>query len=84
MYLKYQKEEDTWNIYDTANPKKLLFTKEPKKELFINNIIVEGVAVYPFSQNMDSEVVSKIKKKLTILIFGLITTLLNKPKRSVK
>ncbi|MCK8522971.1 carboxypeptidase-like regulatory domain-containing protein [Aquimarina sp. D1M17] len=54
MYLKYQKEEDTWNIYDTTNPKKLLFTKEPKKELFINNIIVEGVEIYPFSQNMDS------------------------------
>ena len=29
MYLKYQKEEDTWIIYDTNEPEKLLFTKNP-------------------------------------------------------
>ncbi len=53
MYLKYQKEEDTWKIYDTKKTSKLLFTKNPKKELFINKIVVDNVEKYPFEQNMD-------------------------------
>ncbi len=53
MYLKYQKEEDTWEVYDIENPKKLLFTKKPKKELFINKIIAEDVENYPFIKNMN-------------------------------
>ncbi|MEO0726929.1 MAG: carboxypeptidase-like regulatory domain-containing protein [Bacteroidota bacterium] len=54
MYLKYQKEEDTWEIYDTQKTSQLLFTQNPKKELFINNIVTDGVDSYPFQQNMDS------------------------------
>ncbi|WP_299116188.1 carboxypeptidase-like regulatory domain-containing protein [uncultured Winogradskyella sp.] len=53
MYLKYQKEEDTWEIYDIDNPSKLLFVKNPKKELFINNIVVDNIKGYPFQQNMN-------------------------------
>ncbi|NER17315.1 carboxypeptidase-like regulatory domain-containing protein [Spongiivirga citrea] len=53
MYLKYQKEEDTWKIYDGLESTKLLFTKYPKKELFINNIIID-TKDYPFNRNMDS------------------------------
>ena len=53
MYLKYQKEEDTWKIYDINNPEKLLFTKNPKKELFVNKVIVDKVEEYPFEKNMD-------------------------------
>lgn len=52
MYLKYQKEEDTWEIYDIEDPSKLLFTKNPKKELFINKIIVEDIKNNPFEKNM--------------------------------
>ncbi len=52
MYLKYQKEEDTWEIYDTKKPSKLLFTKNPKKELFINKIVSEDIEHYPFEENM--------------------------------
>ncbi|WP_158594412.1 carboxypeptidase-like regulatory domain-containing protein [Aquimarina sp. AD1] len=55
MYLKYQREEDTWNIYDTKTPSKLLFVKEPKKELFVNKIIVDNVEKYPFTRNMNSD-----------------------------
>ena len=54
MYLKYQKEEDKWNIYDTKDVDKLLFTKEPKKELFVNNIITENIEKFPFEANMDA------------------------------
>ncbi|MFC4634499.1 carboxypeptidase-like regulatory domain-containing protein [Dokdonia ponticola] len=53
MYLKYQKEEDAWIIYDGLTSKKVLFTKYPKKELFINKIITDNVASYPFKRNMD-------------------------------
>ena len=53
MYLKYQKEEDTWEIYEAKEPSKLLFTKNPKKELFINKIIVDNINNYPFERNMD-------------------------------
>ncbi|MEO0527359.1 MAG: carboxypeptidase-like regulatory domain-containing protein [Bacteroidota bacterium] len=53
MYLKYQKEEDTWKIFKGLESNKLLFTKNPKKELFINKIVTEGVTDYPFNQNMD-------------------------------
>ncbi len=56
MYLKYQKEEDTWEIYDTKKPYKLLFTKNPKKELFINKIVSEDIEHYPFEENMQIEV----------------------------
>ncbi|GAA4275426.1 carboxypeptidase-like regulatory domain-containing protein [Aquimarina mytili] len=53
MYLKYQKEEDTWKIYDVKKPNNLLFIKNPKKELFINKIIVDDLDKYPFQQNMN-------------------------------
>lgn len=53
MYLKYKKEEDTWEIYDLQNPKKLLFTKSPKKELFVNKVVVDNVEQYPFESNMN-------------------------------
>lgn len=52
MYLKYQKEEDTWEIYDIEDTSKLLFVKNPKKELFINRIITEDLATYSFQENM--------------------------------
>lgn len=52
MYLKYKKEEDTWEIYDMQDPKKLLFTKNPKKELFVNKIVIKDVENYPFEENM--------------------------------
>lgn len=54
MYLKYQKEEDTWKIYDTKKMNTLLFTKEPKKELFVNKIIANDLESYPFQPNMNS------------------------------
>ncbi len=54
MYLKYQKEEDTWQIYDTEKPSMLLFTKNPKKELFINRVITEGVPIYNFNENLQA------------------------------
>ncbi|WP_350289157.1 carboxypeptidase-like regulatory domain-containing protein [uncultured Croceitalea sp.] len=53
MYLKYQKEEDHWRIFKGLESNKVLFTKYPKKELFINNIITENVANYPFKRNME-------------------------------
>ncbi|WP_394973914.1 carboxypeptidase-like regulatory domain-containing protein [uncultured Croceitalea sp.] len=53
MYLKYQKEEDHWRIFKGLESGKILFTKYPKKELFINNIITENVAIYPFKRNLD-------------------------------
>ncbi len=52
MYLKYQKEEDTWKIFKGLESQKLLFIKKPKKELFINKIITDNVAQYPFTRNM--------------------------------
>ncbi|WP_108808763.1 carboxypeptidase-like regulatory domain-containing protein [Aquimarina spinulae] len=52
MYLKYQKEEDTWQIFDMNEPNTLLFTKNPKKELFINKIVSEDIENYPFKKNM--------------------------------
>ncbi|MEM9981216.1 MAG: carboxypeptidase-like regulatory domain-containing protein [Bacteroidota bacterium] len=52
-YLKYQKEEDTWQIYEDLLSDKLLFTKYPKKELFINRIIVENIEAYPFVRNLN-------------------------------
>lgn len=52
MYLKYQKEEDTWEIYDLEETDKLLVTKSPKKELIINHVIFEDVENYPFERNM--------------------------------
>lgn len=52
MYLKYQKEEDTWKIYDTKDTNRLLFTKHPKKELFVNKIITD-VKLDSFKQNMN-------------------------------
>lgn len=51
MYLKYQKEEDTWKIFKDSESDDLLFTKHPKKELFINKVIVENVDTYPFTAN---------------------------------
>lgn len=53
MYLKYQKEEDHWRIFKELESRKVLFTKYPKKELFINNIITDNVAIYPFKRNLD-------------------------------
>lgn len=52
-YLKYQKEEDTWEIFKGLESKKLLFTKYPKKEIFINKIITDAVDQYPFANNLD-------------------------------
>ncbi len=62
MYLKYQKEEDTWEIYDGLESAKLLFTKYPKKELFVNKIIIDSKN-YPFNSNMeiDTSVESQAK-----------------------
>lgn len=56
MYLKYKKEEDTWEIYDIKNPNKLIFTKNPKKELFINKIVTEDIQNYPFKKNMQIDI----------------------------
>ncbi len=53
MYLKYQKEEDHWKIFEGLESGQLLLTQYPKKELFINNIITENVDTYPFERNMD-------------------------------
>lgn len=53
MYMKYQKEEDTWRIFKGLESKKSLFTQYPKKELFINNIIIDNAKEYPFKRNMD-------------------------------
>lgn len=53
MYLKYQKEEDTWRIFKGLESNKVLFTKYPKKELFINKVIIDNVKNYPFKRNMD-------------------------------
>jgi len=53
-YLKYQKEEDTWAIFKGLESNKLLFTKYPKKELFINRIITqEEIGHYDFQANLD-------------------------------
>lgn len=52
MYLKYQKEEDKWEIYKNVESNKLLFTQYPKKELFINKIITADIDQYPFSPNL--------------------------------
>ena len=52
MYLKYKKEEDIWEIYDLHNPNDLLFTKNPRKEPFVNKIITENIENYPFNRNM--------------------------------
>lgn len=55
-YLKYQKEEDTWQIFENLESDNLLFTQYPKKELFINKIIVEEeVDQSAFSPNLDRE-----------------------------
>jgi len=51
-YLKYQKEEDVWNIYEGPESRKLIFTKFPKKELFINRVITEDVESFPFTNNL--------------------------------
>ncbi|KAA1243410.1 carboxypeptidase-like regulatory domain-containing protein [Aquimarina sp. RZ0] len=53
MYLKYQKEEDQWRIFKGFESKKILFTQYPKKELFINKIIIDDLDNYPFNSNMD-------------------------------
>ncbi|MEM9867927.1 MAG: carboxypeptidase-like regulatory domain-containing protein [Bacteroidota bacterium] len=52
MYLKYQKEEDSWRIFEDLESNEILFTKYPKKELFINKII-DDPENYPFEKNMD-------------------------------
>ena len=51
-YLKYQKEEDTWQVYEGLESRNILFTKYPKKELFINKIITEDPDTYPFTANL--------------------------------
>ena len=53
MYLKYQKEEDSWKVYKNAESPKLLFVQNPKKELFINKVITKNVAQYDFKPNLD-------------------------------
>lgn len=52
MYLKYQKEEDSWEIYKNTESNKLLFTQYPKKELFINKVITTEVDQYAFKPNL--------------------------------
>ncbi len=52
MYLKYQKEEDIWRIYEGLETRNVLFTKYPKKELFINHVVIEKLEEYPFKQNL--------------------------------
>lgn len=63
MYLKYQKEEDTWQIFAGSESNQLLFTKHPKKELFINKVVTENVAAYPFTANhqVDQSIESQAK-----------------------
>lgn len=51
-YLKYQKEEDVWEIFEGAESNKVIFTKYPKKELFINRVVTEGLDTYPFTDNL--------------------------------
>lgn len=70
MYLKYKKEEDTWEIYDIANPNKLFFTKNPKKELYVNKIITENVQDYPFKKTCKLILALRTKQKNIILSFG--------------
>lgn len=53
MYLKYQKEEDSWKVYKNAESPKLLFVQNPKKELFINKVITKNVDQYDFKPNLD-------------------------------
>ena len=54
QYLKYQKEEDIWAIFKDLERNKLLFTKYPKKELFINRIITqEEIGDYTFKANLN-------------------------------
>jgi len=53
MYLKYQKEEDNWKIYNGLESNLLLFMQYPKKELFINKIMTENIKDYIFKRNMD-------------------------------
>ncbi len=53
MYLKYQKEEDSWKVYKNAESPKLLFVQNPKKELFINKVITKNVDQYNFKPNLD-------------------------------
>lgn len=52
MYLKYQKEEDKWEIYKNVESNKLLFTQYPKKELFINKVITKDIDEYSFTPNL--------------------------------
>ncbi|MEM1338985.1 MAG: carboxypeptidase-like regulatory domain-containing protein [Bacteroidota bacterium] len=51
-YLKYQKEEDVWEIFKGPESNKLIFTKYPKKELFVNKVITEAIEAYPFTNNL--------------------------------
>ena len=52
MYLKYQKEEDTYKVFEDLESDRVLFTKHPRKELFINKLIIEDVDDYPFTKNL--------------------------------
>ncbi len=52
MYLKYQKEEDTYIVFEDSASDSVLFTKDPRKELFINKLIIENVDDYPFTKNL--------------------------------
>ncbi len=52
-YLKYQKEEDVWQIFKGPESKKLIFTKYPKKELFINKVVIADLEAYSFTDNLD-------------------------------
>jgi hypothetical protein len=44
MYLRYQREEDTYNLFNKIT-NKVLLRQAFTKELFVNNIITENVAV---------------------------------------
>ena len=62
-YLKYQKEEDVWEVFQGLESNELIFTKYPKKELFINKVITEALEEYPFTENLrDSDSVESQAK----------------------
>ncbi|MEM6525815.1 MAG: carboxypeptidase-like regulatory domain-containing protein [Bacteroidota bacterium] len=62
-YLKYQKEEDVWEIFKGPQSNELIFTKYPKKELFINKVITEAIDEHLFTNNLshDKSVESQAK-----------------------
>ena len=81
MYLKYQMEEDHWQIFDGLESKNVLFTKYPKKELFINKIITKNIETYPFTRNLDIN--TSIENHAEVYDTSFWTTY-NIPKRTIE